>query len=104
MMPNFLQLAITQILKNLVISFDYSWFLAKNLSIMKFHYQNSSTVHIETAATHPLPPLFLCITLICFRVQFPMHLFPKQVTGQELIFAVSYSKLALAMDSSPCPS
>ena len=35
--------------QNLVISFDYSWFLAKNFayakcSIMKFHYRNSSTV------------------------------------------------------------
>ena len=35
--------------QNLVISFDYSWFLAKNLAyaecrIMKFHYRNSSTV------------------------------------------------------------
>ena len=34
--------------KNLVISFDYSWFLAKNLAYakcpdMKFHYRNSST-------------------------------------------------------------
>ena len=34
--------------QNLVISFDYSWFLAKNLAyaecrIMKFHYRNSST-------------------------------------------------------------
>ena len=38
--------------QNLVISFDYSWFLAKNLAyaecpIMKFHYRNSS--NIETA-------------------------------------------------------
>ena len=36
--------------QNLVISFDYSWFLAKNLAyaecpIMKFHYRNSSTHH-----------------------------------------------------------
>ena len=35
--------------QNLVISFDYSWFLAKNLAyaecpIMKFHYRNSSIV------------------------------------------------------------
>ena len=35
--------------QNLEILFDYSWFLAKNLAhakcrIMKFHYQNSSTV------------------------------------------------------------
>ena len=35
--------------QNLVISFDYSWFLAKNLAydecwIMKFHYRNSSTI------------------------------------------------------------
>ena len=35
--------------QNLVISFDYSWFLAKNLAydecwIMKFHYRNSSNV------------------------------------------------------------
>ena len=34
--------------QNLVISFDYSWFLVKNLAyaeclIMKFHYRNSST-------------------------------------------------------------
>ena len=34
--------------QNLVISFDYSWFLAKNLAyaecpIMKFHYRNSSS-------------------------------------------------------------
>ena len=34
--------------QNLVISFDYSWFLAKNLAydecpIMKFHHRNSST-------------------------------------------------------------
>ena len=33
--------------QNLVISFDYSWFLAKNLAyaeclILKFHYRNSS--------------------------------------------------------------
>ena len=32
MMPNFWQLVFTPILINLVISFDYSWFLAKNLS------------------------------------------------------------------------
>ena len=36
--------------QNLVISFDYSWFLAKNLAyaeclIMKFHYRNSSSGH-----------------------------------------------------------
>ena len=36
--------------QNLVISFDYSWFLAKNLAyaecrIMKFHYRNSSNEH-----------------------------------------------------------
>ena len=31
-MPNFWQLAITPILKIQYISFDYSWFLAKNLS------------------------------------------------------------------------
>ena len=36
--------------QNLVISFDYSWFLAKNLAyaecrIMKFHYQNSSDIY-----------------------------------------------------------
>ena len=36
--------------QNLVISFDYSWFLAKNLAyaeclIMKFHYRNSSNLH-----------------------------------------------------------
>ena len=35
--------------QNLVISFDYSWFLAKNLAyaecpIMKFHYRNSSSI------------------------------------------------------------
>ena len=35
--------------QNLVISFDYSWLLAKNLAyaeclIMKFHYRNSSNV------------------------------------------------------------
>ena len=35
--------------QNLVISFDYSWFLAKKLAyaecrIMKFHYRNSSTL------------------------------------------------------------
>ena len=34
--------------QNLVISFDYSWFLAKNLAyaecrIMKFHYRNLTT-------------------------------------------------------------
>ena len=34
--------------QNLVISFDYSWFLAKNLAyaewlILKFHYQNYLT-------------------------------------------------------------
>ena len=38
--------------QNLAISFDYSWFLAKNLDyaecwIMKFHYRNSSRVQIE---------------------------------------------------------
>ena len=37
--------------QNLVISFDYSWFLVKNLAydecwIMKFHYRNSSNVNI----------------------------------------------------------
>ena len=37
--------------QNLVISFDYSWFLAKNLAytecrIMKFHYRNSSISHL----------------------------------------------------------
>ena len=36
--------------QNLVISFDYSWFLAKNLAyaecrIMKFHYRNSSNTN-----------------------------------------------------------
>ena len=35
--------------QNLIISFDYSWFLAKNLAyaeclIMKFHYRNSSSI------------------------------------------------------------
>ena len=43
-LTNFLQMET----QNLVVSFDYSWFLAKNLAyaecrIMKFHYQNSST-------------------------------------------------------------
>ena len=38
--------------QNLVISFDYSWFLAKNLAyaecrIMKFHYRNSSNEHVH---------------------------------------------------------
>ena len=38
--------------QNLVISFDYSWFLAKNLAyaecrIMKFHYRNSSNSHFK---------------------------------------------------------
>ena len=37
--------------QNLVISFDYSWFLAENLAyaecpIKKFHYRNSSNVDI----------------------------------------------------------
>ena len=37
--------------QNLVISFDYSWFLAKNLAyaecpIMKFHYRNSSSADL----------------------------------------------------------
>ena len=40
--------------QNLVISFDYSWFLAKNLAydeclIMKFHYRNSSTAYLLKA-------------------------------------------------------
>ena len=40
--------------QNLVISFDYSWFLAKNLAyaecrIMKFHYRNSSSPAIYAA-------------------------------------------------------
>ena len=43
-------------------------------------------VHIETAATHSLPLLFLCITLVCFRIQFPPHLFPKPVTWSRTIF------------------
>ena len=38
--------------QNLVISYDYSWFLAKNLAyaeclIMKFHYRNSSNIKVE---------------------------------------------------------
>ena len=38
--------------QNLVISFDYSWFFAKNLAyaecpIMKFHYRNSSRFHAQ---------------------------------------------------------
>ena len=38
--------------QNLVISFDYSWFLAKNLAyaecpIMKFHYRNSSSRQVD---------------------------------------------------------
>ena len=42
--------------QNLVISFDYSWFLAKNLAydecwIMKFHYRNSSIRNFITQLT-----------------------------------------------------
>ena len=38
--------------QNLLISFDYSWFLAKNFAyaeclIMKFHYRNSSIVDLS---------------------------------------------------------
>ena len=38
--------------QNLVISFDYSWFLAKNLAyaecrIMKFYYRNSSNAEVD---------------------------------------------------------
>ena len=43
--------------QNLIISFDYSWFLAKNLAyaecpIMKFHYRNSSN---EGDPYYPVP-------------------------------------------------
>ena len=43
--------------QNLVISFNYSWFLAKNLAyaecpIMKFHYRNSSIADLLTSS-HP---------------------------------------------------
>ena len=42
--------------QNLVISFDYSWFLAKNLAyaeclIMKFHYRNSSSLEYLVCIT-----------------------------------------------------
>ena len=50
MTPNFWQNRHLMETQNLVISFDYSRFLAKNLAyaecrIMKFHYRNSSNVH-----------------------------------------------------------
>ena len=43
----FLTICLRMETQNLVISFDYSWFLAKNLAyakciIMKLHYRNSS--------------------------------------------------------------
>ena len=49
--------------QNLVISFDYSWFLAKNLAyaecrIMKFHYlivkhaKKTFAILVQTALTH----------------------------------------------------
>ena len=52
--------------QNLVISFDYSWFLAKSLAypeclIMKFHYRNSS---IPQYIVSVLSIWDVCITLI----------------------------------------
>ena len=54
--------------QNLVISFDYSWFLAKNLAyaeclIMKFHYRNSSTVWCPKVCATP-------VSVIGFVVEF----------------------------------
>ena len=53
--------------QNLVISFDYSWFLAKNLAyaecpIMKFHYRNSSI------------PYSICLFGMCSGITVEVHL------------------------------
>ena len=50
--------------QNLVISFDYSWFLAKNLAydecwIMKFHYRNSSSKYPQTDRPYLASPLLV---------------------------------------------
>jgi hypothetical protein len=63
--------------QNLVISFDYSWFLAKNLAyaecwIMKFHYRNSSSGQrvLAHSSTHSRVSLFWHILTLEFtRVQ-----------------------------------
>ena len=49
---------VTKWTQNLVISFDFSWFLAKNLAyaecpIIKFHYRNSSSVKPTLFLTFP---------------------------------------------------
>ena len=53
--------------QNLVISFDYSWFLAKNLAyaecpIMKFHYRNSSNIHTRAWKNSHI----FCLSFLCF--------------------------------------
>ena len=55
--------------QNLVISFDYSWFLAKNLvyaerRIIKFHYRHSSNLHYSILPLVQEPKHFHCIILI----------------------------------------
>ena len=47
--------------QNLVILFDYGWFLAKNLAhaecrIMKFHYRNSSNTYPKGSQTFDMLP------------------------------------------------
>ena len=58
--------------QNLVISFDYNWFLAKNLAyaeclILKFHYRNSSIRHYITVHKNTY-------TLINFHDNCPTYL------------------------------
>ena len=60
--------------QNLVISFDYSWFLVKNLAyaecrIMKFHYRNSSIFYLSPSHEH-----------IGITIFFKAH---EKITGKE---------------------
>ena len=78
--------------QNLVISFDYSWFLAKNLAyaecpIMKFHYWNSSTGYLwcyVSCCGSPrskfdfLLKILLIILSLCFKDKFTL---PSNTVG-----------------------
>ena len=59
--------------KNLLISFDYSWFLAKNLAyaeclILKFHYRNSSTIEAPAYQTTQFKAHFWRINFLKIKV------------------------------------
>ena len=75
--------------QNLVISFDYSWFLAKNLAynkcrIMKFHYRNSSIGYLikpsAITTASPAGPLLIfctfrrsCWFIHCYYMSFSIY-------------------------------